>query len=510
MAGPIKNITAFCFVCIFIFPAGFVFAQDQLRQGYEPMSFFNNRLRVTGVWDTETKFRLHLLKHKSGTHAAERHARKSNLSMIRSNWSLEAVWMAIRKPDWEINVISHWYYSYDFTGHFDSEFKRGIPNRSYHQYIRTEDEDLIRELYVQFIKGDWDIRIGKQQVVWGQQLGKRTLDVVNPLDLRTQVIGLTEWENVRIGLWMMRAVYHTTLPGELDFEAIVIPNDFESFKMPLEGTYLGGIPNTPGFQDHLWHRMEHDKPGHHGLHNAEWGFRVRGYSTTLNLDWSVIFFHTIADDPVTRDMDKFLGWLTGYPGVARIDHPRMPEGIFEYKPYNIFGFSLQHYSPFLKAVLRMEAAYEDNRYYDKGDDIVEKDAISIGLGIDKDLKIPYLYELQGNQAVSLGLELHQLWWRDYDEEVDFSREHPRGDTYDTVLSWSTTLHFFNDTLMPMCRGTYYFTNAGKTTFTLYYKPGQHWSYSLSLSLYWSKRSERTPMVAMEHRDALGFKIAYIF
>jgi hypothetical protein len=190
--------------------------------------------------------------------------------------------------------------------------------------------------------------------------------------------------------------------------------------------------------------------------------------------------------------------------------PRMPDGVFEYKPYNIFGFTLQHYSPYLRAVLRMEAVYEDNRYYDKEDDIVEKDTIGLGLGIDKDMKVPYLYELQGNQAMSMSLELMQVWYRDYAENVDFSREHPRGDTYDTSLSWSTTFHFFNDTFMPMWRGTYYFTGANKYSVTLYYKPGQHWSYSLTWNQYMSKRDDRTPVTAMEHRDALGMKISYIF
>ena len=496
----------------------------KLEQGYEGISLFNNRVRVSGSFDTEMKCRMHVLKHDTGTHRAEQHARSSKISMIRSNLSLEVNWWAVQKPDFEINVISHLYYSYDFTGHFDGRFKRNVPNRSYHQYIRTADKDILRELFVQVIKGDWDIRIGKQQVVWGQQLGKRTLDVINPLDLRTQVIGLTEWENVRIGLWMIRLIKHTNLPGELDFEFILIPNDFESFKMPLEGTYLGGISRLPGtygptdvgtagFNDQLWRAMEHDKPGHHGLHNAEWGFRIRGYLHSLDIDWTAVFFHTFADDPVTKNPDQFNEWMAGYPGVPYNRRPHIPKNTFAYKPYNIFGFSFQRYFASLETVMRLEIAYEDNRYYDKGKDIVEKDAISLGFGIDKDMKIPYLYELQGNQAASFSLEFTQLWWRDYDPDVDFSKEHPRGDKYDTTVSWSTTLHFFDDVFQPMCRGTYYLTSdAVQASVTLFYKPGAHWSYSLSMYLYGGKRSDRVPGAgaAMEKRDAIGFKIAYIF
>ena len=524
-AGTAKSLATFFYICFLVQVVGSGFAFAKLEQGYEPMSFFNDRLRVSGSMDTEIKYRLHVLKHDTGSHRAEQHARSSKVSMIRTNLSLELNWWAVKKDDFEINVISHLYYSYDFTGHFDGRFKRNVPNRSYQQYRKTSDKDILRELFVQIIQGDWDIRIGKQQVIWGEQLGQRTLDVVNPLDLRTQVIGLTEWENVRIGLWMLRVVKHTHLPGELDFEFILIPNDYESFKMPLEGTYLGGISRLPktygptdvgtfGFTDQLWRAMEHDKPGHHGLHDAEWGIRIRGYSVALDLDWSAVFFHTISDDPVTRRPDQFNDWMVKYPGVPPNRRPHIPKGTFAYRPYNIFGFSFQRYFSSLGAVLKLEVAYEDNRNYDDSEGItVERDSLGLGFAIEKDMKVPYLYELQGNQAMSFSLELNQLWWRDYRHSIDFSREHPRGDPYDTSISWSTTLHFFNDTFMPMCRGTYYLTSdAVKTSITLYYKPGAHWSYSLSLGLYGGKRSGRVPgaAAAMEKRDALGFKIAYIF
>jgi len=508
-----KLLTIFLFAFLVVQVIGLTSATaGKLHQGYEPISLFNDRLRVSGSFDTEVKWRFHMLKHKSGVHVAERHARKSRFCMERSNLSLEFNWWAIQKDTFELNIISHLYYSYDFTGDLDSEFKRGIPSRSYKQYNHTRNEDLIRELYAQIIEGDWDIRIGKQQVVWGQQIGKQTLDVVNPLDLQTQVIGLTEWENVRIGLWMIRAVRHTNLPGEIDLEAILIPNDFESFKMPLEGTYLGGVPGSPGFQDQLWRAMEHDKPGHHGLHNAEWGFRVRGYLTCLDIDWTALFFHTIADDPVTRNAQQFTDWISGYPGIPYGDRPHIPKNTFVYKPYNIAGFSLQKYSSNLEAVLRFEFAYTFNKYFDQGDEIVQKDTIGIGVGLDKEMKVPYLYELQGNQAMSFGLELGQTWYPNYEGSVDYSKEHPRGDHSDTQISWSMTMHFFGDTFQPMWKGTYYASSdAGKSSIILYYKPGNHWSYSLSMTNFWAKRAQnRIPMAAMEKRDALGFKIAYIF
>ena len=511
-AGIKKLLTAAFLVFVSIQTVGVIVASaKEATVGYEPISLFDDRLRVTGTFDTEVKYQLHILHHKEGCHPAESHARKSHFVMERSNFSLETEWWAIQNDNIEVNLVSHLYYSYDFTGNFDAEFRNNIPARSYHQYFRTADEDIIRELYVQLIHGDWDIRIGKQQVVWGQQIGVQTLDVINPLDLRTQVIGLTEWENVRIGLWMIRVCKQTDLPGQIDLEGILIPNDFETFKMPLEGTYLGGVPGSPGFQDQLWRAMEHDTPARSGFHTAEWGFRIRGFLTAADLDWSLIFFHTRSDDPVTRNPQQFTDWITGYPGVPYGDRPHIPKNTFAYKQYNIAGFSLQRYSQYLEAVLRMEFAYTFDKYFDRKDEIVQKDVVGIGLGIDKDMKVPYLYELQGNQAMSFGLEYSIQMFPNYDKWVDYSRSHPRGDHNDQQISWSMTMHFFNDTFQPMCRGTYYASSdAGKFTVTLYYKPGAHWSYSLSYTNFWAKRCDRVPVSSMEKRDALGFKIAYIF
>ena len=70
-------------------------------------------------------------------------------------------------------------------------------HRNYTQY------DYLRELYVDTSLAGWDLRIGKQQVVWGKADGVKFLDIINPTDFR-------EWaqntmEDSRIPLWMLTA-----------------------------------------------------------------------------------------------------------------------------------------------------------------------------------------------------------------------------------------------------------------------------------------------------------------
>ena len=65
----------------------------------------------------------------------------------------------------EINIVRDTKAIDDYKGH-----------ESYSQ------KDWLRELYVDTTAGDWDLRLGKQQVVWGTADGIKLLDMVNPTD----------------------------------------------------------------------------------------------------------------------------------------------------------------------------------------------------------------------------------------------------------------------------------------------------------------------------------------
>jgi hypothetical protein len=77
----------------------------------------------------------------------------------------------------------------------DREGIDGYDNhRSYTQH------DYLRELYVDTSLAGWDLRIGKQQVVWGTADGVKFLDIINPTDYREW--GQNTMEESRIPLWM--------------------------------------------------------------------------------------------------------------------------------------------------------------------------------------------------------------------------------------------------------------------------------------------------------------------
>jgi len=63
----------------------------------------------------------------------------------------------------------------------------------------------VRDAYVDVSAGDWDFRLGRQQVVWGEMVGFFFADVVSARDLREFL--LPELEAIRIPQWTARAEY---------------------------------------------------------------------------------------------------------------------------------------------------------------------------------------------------------------------------------------------------------------------------------------------------------------
>src|SRR5690606_36246396 len=90
-------------------------------------------------------------------------------------------------------------------------------------YPRAVREDQrawarLHEAYVDFSRGDWEFRIGKQNVVWGEMVGLFFADVVSAKDLRDTV--LPEFDLIRIPQWAARAEWYR---GDSHLELVWLP-----------------------------------------------------------------------------------------------------------------------------------------------------------------------------------------------------------------------------------------------------------------------------------------------
>ncbi len=91
-----------------------------------------------------------------------------------------------------------------------------------HYMGHVQRTDWLRDCYLDYTNGSWFLRLGKQQVAWGQADGVTVLDRVNPLDLSE--FWLPDFEDIRIPLWMANINYSPKINSNIQF--LVIP-DFE-------------------------------------------------------------------------------------------------------------------------------------------------------------------------------------------------------------------------------------------------------------------------------------------
>jgi len=75
--------------------------------------------------------------------------------------------------------------------------------------------DAFREGYIDTTAGDWNVRLGKQQVVWGTADGMKLLDMINPTDFSE--MAQNQMEDSRIPVWMLNAETATDDGGNFQF-----------------------------------------------------------------------------------------------------------------------------------------------------------------------------------------------------------------------------------------------------------------------------------------------------
>jgi len=102
---------------------------------------------------------------------------------------------------------------------------------------------LVRENYLDFGAGDWDFRLGRQHVVWGEMVGLFFADVVSAKDLREFI--LPDFEVLRIPQWAARAEY---FKDDFHAELVWIPvPSYDEIGKPGAEFFPAVPPPPPGF-----------------------------------------------------------------------------------------------------------------------------------------------------------------------------------------------------------------------------------------------------------------------
>jgi len=413
----------------------------------------------------------------------EQDVRDVEISSFRTVGRSEIVFKMLDCPDRSITFHSNAHYFYDAAMDIDHDqrhaiaFEAGRKNYRYFNRPRSPN-DWLTEAYLDIkYENFFQLKLGKQLVSWGETAEARVADLINPLDT-AYLIAFPDWEDFKVGLWMARFfITPKNLWQDMYFEFLIIPQ-FVAQRLPPAGSGLFfGSPQTAGSTQMVLDKQRRDSPEQFSLEDSEVGLRIRGHARIgQGVDWALSNFYTRLDSPIIdgqQGFNKLIFMQLGLPVKGKI---------FAYPHYNSTAFTFATTSESLGSTIKGELVYNTNKKYQYGTyEVKERDLVAGALTISKDIKVPYLSQMNRETAYSCSLTWYQYYMPNFKNDGGV---YIRGETGTQsnlskyALSISTS--FFFGTLIP------YFNLALDTsngTSTLVggatYQPGDHWSWGLS-------------------------------
>lgn len=261
---------------------------------------------------------------------------------------------------------------YDLTDYYPSD-------------VRNDQrfEAMIRETYIDLGAGDWEFRLGRQHIIWGEMVGLFVADVVSAKDLRQFV--LPDFDMIRIPQWAARAEYFS---GDFHAEAVWIPTmTYDDIGKPGAEFYPFIPPAIPGFQTVI---AKEQKPT--GLDDSAYGARL----SWLTHGWDVSGFYYSTNDPSAAFSRQTSPSTITYTPV----HKRIHQ----------LGATLgKDLGPM---VLKAEAVYTLDRLFYTGDTLdadglVKQDLLDSIVGL----------EWSFPQETRVNLQLFNRWFPDHDADM---------------------------------------------------------------------------------------------
>lgn len=231
-------------------------------------------------------------------------------------------------------------------------------------------EFLLRENYIDFSAGPLDIRLGRQQIVWGEVVGLFFADVVSAQDMRDFI--LPSFDIMRIPQWAARAEYFN---GDFHAEAIWIPvQTVDNIGKPGSEFYPVGLMDQPNA---IYRDV--DEPSSN-LSNSAYGLRVN----TLLSGWDIAAFYYRSHS----NSPAFYREIIGPNAVFTPRHDRI---------WKVGSTVSKDFGPF---VLRGEAIYTNDQPYTvatlaDADGVIKRNTFEFIVGFDFSLPSDSRINIQG-------------------------------------------------------------------------------------------------------------------
>lgn len=240
-------------------------------------------------------------------------------------------------------------------------FPSGADRRDYardYAWRNYYNEADLREFYVDAYLTDWfSLRIGKQQVVWGDINSFRLLDVVNPVHDTWHFGALESFEDTRVPMWMVKAMFEMSSIDH-SLELLWVPmlgdkRDTVNVPLTLVGAWGLPYPNTPSP-----YRIEEKiflYPGN-TFEDMRAGLRWRG-AITPQSTYSLVYYYTHAFSPPIPLHGEFDRREDGY-----INESVMNRLYLGFPRQHIAGFGVDYaFDAPVSLVAKIEASVEPDR-----------------------------------------------------------------------------------------------------------------------------------------------------
>lgn len=299
-------------------------------------------------------------------------------------------------------------------------------------YVYSDaDDDLtagVRELYFDIYFDNMDLRVGKQQIIWGKADGVFITDVVSPKDLSRFV--LPDFDEIRLGVTSVKADYYL---GDFTLEGVWVPV-FTPNVIPSGNSLWAVSMDLPSTVDPSIVKFTTDLPDT-VLENSE-GFGKISYMGSA-FDFELMGGYMFDDAPAGH--------------VSVFNPPTSVKIIKEYQRMFMGGGSFS--TEVAGFVFRGEGAYYNGKVFNLGPDYLQADLLSGGDGtIEKD----YIHYMAGLDYVIAGVNVStqfiQEYILDYEDKIS-------NDEFNSTMTFLAARKFMNDTLELKFFGYYGLNNS---------------------------------------------------
>ncbi|MBI5529328.1 MAG: hypothetical protein HY897_23635 [Deltaproteobacteria bacterium] len=418
--------------------------------------------------------------------------------------------------------------------------KKRWASERYYNYL-----DL-RELYADIdVTKRLSLRVGRQQVTWGETGNYRLLDVINPTDNTWHLSPFESFEDQRIPLWIFKALYDIpALEGSLEFVWVPALDGDKMVTVPLTFVGAWGLPLGPknlfvsDIRINQKYFLYPDRPFEDSRLGVRWKGVIGQFTYTLLYYWG----HQISPPvPYYASQEK----------ATRPDGYHYTDVYLNFPRQHIAGLSLEYAFNYpVGTVVRLESSVEPNRTYPVNSylgpgylpdgsgrwyqDPDRPDYLRADFHQDERLTVSYAVVLQQpliirflNPTSSFILQLQAM--QTVVPEGGYVKDPKTGETnynwfilgipgYDTtkVSAYSTTFvgalltNYLHGLLSPMIVSAYDITyKSGFTRVELRILPGDHWRFSVALAEIYGQDPYKG-LGLFRDRDEVTLKAAYQF